>query len=84
MGMPPAQREAMTTPRTENQKRIDECQQDEMEEMAEQFALELDEAERVLLKINQALLPDPHDERDVSAEWQVKAIRAAIAAKGEA
>lgn len=35
-------------------------------------------AEALAEKIKQILLPDPHDEREVSAEWQVKAIRAAI------
>ncbi len=35
-------------------------------------------AEALAEKIKQILLPDPHDERDVSAEWQVKAIHAAI------
>lgn len=29
-------------------------------------------------KIEQALLPDPHDEREVSVEWLRKTIRAAI------
>ena len=40
-------------------------------------------AEAIAEKIKQILLPDPHDEREVSAEWQVKAIHAAIDAARE-
>lgn len=54
-----------------------ERQRDELRERAQR-------AEALAEKINQILLPDPHDEREVSAEWQVKAIRAAIdAARGK-
>ena len=35
-------------------------------------------AEKALRRIEQALLPDPHDERDISVDWLRAEIRAAI------
>ena len=55
-----------------------------MKQRAEAAERKAEDNARLLTKINQVLLPEPHDEREVSPEWQVKAIRAAIAAKGEA
>jgi len=44
----------------------------------EQLEGELAEVKAAFRTIEQALLPDPHDERDVSVDWLRKEIHAAI------
>lgn len=47
--------------------------------MTDKTLQERDAAVKAFDRIKRALLPDPHDERDVSIDWLRKEIHAAIA-----
>ena len=76
------------TPRTDSMilgRCLDEevVQADFSRSLERELAAAQQDAERAFKRIEQALLPDPHDEREISVDWLRQEIHAAIdAAKG--